>query len=220
MTICHINQVGDNMPTQTFFHLSKEKQTTLLKAAMKEFTHQSFANASINQIIKEASIPRGSFYMYFQDKEDLYFYLLEQSRDRFQKQLLILIEEEHGDLFCTFERFFESIIDYCSKKNHRLFFKQVFANINSQAEKRLFPTKTNVFDPRSFYKHFLEQIDVSKLNIQQEDDLEEIVGLLFGMTLHTLILSFTSDKKKEEIMNSYHRKLILLKYGMEKYRKE
>ncbi len=204
------------MPTQTFFHLPKEKQKTLLKAAMNEFTHHSFAHASINQIIKEASIPRGSFYMYFQDKEDLYFYLLEQSRIRFQKQLFMIIDEEHGDLFCTFERLFESIIDYCSKKSHRLFFKQVFANINSRSEKRLFPVKTNVFDPKNTHKLFLDKIDVRKLNVQCEEDLEEIVGLLFGMTLHTLISSFALDKQKEEIMVSYRRKLTLLKYGMEK----
>ena len=204
------------MPTQTFFHLPKEKQKTLLKAAINEFTQHSFENASINQIIKEASIPRGSFYMYFRDKEDLYFYLLDQSNIHFQKQLLITVVKEQGDLFRTFECLFEVIVDYCSKKSHRLFFKQVFANINSRSEKRLFPVKPNVFEPQNTYKLFLEQIDVSKLNVQCEDDLEEIVGLLFGMTLHTLVSSFTSDKTKEEIMISYRRKLTLLRDGMEK----
>lgn len=204
------------MPTQTFFHLPKEKQKTLLKAAMHEFTYHSFENASINQIIKEASIPRGSFYMYFHDKEDLYFYLLEQSRKLFEKQLFMIIAEEKGDLFQTFERLFESIVDYCSKKSHRLFFKQVFANINSRAEKRLFPMKKDVFDPQNTHKLFLGQIDKNKLKVQTEEDLEEIVGLLFGMTLHTLVHSFAVDETKEEVMRSYQRKLELFKYGMEK----
>ena len=129
----------------------------------------------------------------------------------FQKQRLITVVKEQGDLFRTFECLFEVIVDYCSKKSHRLFFKQVFANINSRSEKRLFPVKPNVFEPQNTYKLFLEQIDVSKLNVQCEDDLEEIVGLLFGMTLHTLVSSFTSDKTKEEIMISYRRKLTLLR---------
>ena len=99
------------MPTQTFFHLPKEKQDTVIKAALKEFTKVSFENASINQIIKEASISRGSFYMYFQDKEDLYFYLLEQFRMHFKENLLSILAEEHGDLFRTFERLFEQIVE-------------------------------------------------------------------------------------------------------------
>ena len=49
------------MPTQTFFNLPKKKQELLLKSARNEFTNTSFENASINQIIKEAGISRGSF---------------------------------------------------------------------------------------------------------------------------------------------------------------
>ena len=58
------------MPSSTFLNLPAEKQEKLLEAATREFSHRPFNEASINQIIKEAGIPRGSFYMYFQDKED------------------------------------------------------------------------------------------------------------------------------------------------------
>ncbi len=64
------------MPSSTFLNLPAEKQEKLLEAATREFSHRPFNEASINQIIKEAGIPRGSFYMYFQDKEDLFRYLL------------------------------------------------------------------------------------------------------------------------------------------------
>ena len=90
------------MPTQTFFNLPKKKQELLLKSARNEFTNTSFENASINQIIKEAGISRGSFYMYFHDKEDLYFYLLEQSKQFFEKELEHIVDETHGDLFLIF----------------------------------------------------------------------------------------------------------------------
>ena len=40
------------------------------------FQKKSYDDASINQMIQESDISRGSFYMYFHDKEDLYFYLL------------------------------------------------------------------------------------------------------------------------------------------------
>ena len=36
-----------------------------------------YEKASINQIIKEADISRGSFYQYFEDKDDLYFFLID-----------------------------------------------------------------------------------------------------------------------------------------------
>ena len=77
------------MPSSTFLNLPAEKQEKLLKAATREFSHRPFNEASINQIIKEAGIPRGSFYMYFQDKEDLFRYLLKGYVD----QLFMLLEE-------------------------------------------------------------------------------------------------------------------------------
>ena len=87
------------MPSSTFFRLPEEKRQRLLDAAWEEFSRVSFADASINQIIKEAGIPRGSFYMYFQDKEDLFRYLLKGYVD----QLFMLLEEfllrNGGDIF-------------------------------------------------------------------------------------------------------------------------
>lgn len=59
------------MPKTTFFHLSEEKQSRLLNAAKNEFSRTSLKEASIANIVKLAEIPRGSFYQYFENKEDL-----------------------------------------------------------------------------------------------------------------------------------------------------
>ena len=64
------------MPSATFFNLSEEKKKKLINAATHEFSIHILEEVSINQIIKNASIARGSFYMYFKDKNDLYKYLL------------------------------------------------------------------------------------------------------------------------------------------------
>ncbi len=64
------------MPTQTFDNLSEEKKKKIFDAAVLEFSTRRFSEASINQIIKTAEIARGSFYQYFQDKEDIYLYMI------------------------------------------------------------------------------------------------------------------------------------------------
>ncbi len=73
------------MPKPTFFNLSEEKRNRIFNAAVKEFAARRFNEASINKIIKEAKIPWGSFYQYFDDKEDLYRYvyteILRKKRD-------------------------------------------------------------------------------------------------------------------------------------------
>jgi TetR/AcrR family transcriptional regulator len=69
---------GEDMPKNTFFNLSDEKQEKIYGAAVKEFSSKRFSEASINMIVKTAGIPRGSFYQYFDGKEDIYAYIKEE----------------------------------------------------------------------------------------------------------------------------------------------
>ena len=66
------------MATKTFLKLPQEKRERILEAAWAEFETVSFAEASINRIIRRAGISRGSFYQYFTDKEDLFIYLMDE----------------------------------------------------------------------------------------------------------------------------------------------
>lgn len=87
------------MPNATFFRLPDEKRERLLRAAEEEFTRASFAEASINRIVQAARIPRGSFYQYFEGKEDLFFYLLDSMRESYVQTLQRSLEQARGDVF-------------------------------------------------------------------------------------------------------------------------
>lgn len=58
---------------------SFEKKEDLLQAALNEFSIKKYEEASLNNIIKKANISKGTFYYHFEDKLDLYLYLLESS---------------------------------------------------------------------------------------------------------------------------------------------
>ena len=64
------------MPKKTFFNLPEEKRNRILNGAREEFAHKPYQNVSINRLIEAMDIPIGSFYQYFEDKKDIYFYLL------------------------------------------------------------------------------------------------------------------------------------------------
>ena len=71
------------MPTDTFFRLPEEKRARILEGAWSEFTAVPYADASINRIVQTSRIPRGSFYQYFEDKNDLFLTLIDEIRDQF-----------------------------------------------------------------------------------------------------------------------------------------
>ncbi len=65
------------MPKQTFFNLPDDKRETLINIAIDEFAENEYQKASISRIVARVGIAKGSFYQYFENKEDLYRYLLE-----------------------------------------------------------------------------------------------------------------------------------------------
>ena len=98
------------MPTSTFFRLPEEKRQRLLDAAWEEFTRSRYTSASINRIIHDAHIPRGSFYQYFVDKDDLFYYLLDGVRQHFAGVLMQMLEEAGGDIFQIPAQTFDRLI--------------------------------------------------------------------------------------------------------------
>lgn len=95
------------MPTSTFFRLPEEKRKRLMDAAWEEFTTNSYTDASINRIIHKAHIPRGSFYQYFQGKEDLFWFLLGDMREYFAGVLRELLQDSGGDILAVPVRAFD-----------------------------------------------------------------------------------------------------------------
>ncbi|MBN9161038.1 MAG: TetR family transcriptional regulator [Myxococcales bacterium 68-20] len=64
------------MPKPTFFRLPDERRDRLVEEAILEFAERTYAEASLSQIAQRSRIPKGSFYQYFEDKLDLYRWLL------------------------------------------------------------------------------------------------------------------------------------------------
>ena len=60
------------MPTKRFENIDPERKKKILDAARLEFIRNGYDGASLNTIIREAGISKGSLYYYFEDKIDIY----------------------------------------------------------------------------------------------------------------------------------------------------
>ena len=164
------------MPSSTFLNLPAEKQEKLLEAATREFSHKPFNEASINQIIKEAGIPRGSFYMYFQDKEDLFRYLVKGYMD----QMLMLLEEcllrNQGDIF----RALLDLYDYVQTKSDQMDLGEIGAmtgitRCNNGMQKN---GLLEMLDPEVLLQRLGDAVNLDLLNLQRDRDLGDMLGVL------------------------------------------
>ncbi|RLP10015.1 mycofactocin system transcriptional regulator [Propionibacterium australiense] len=66
------------MPRPTFFNLPEDKRSRVLAALKDEFATRTYSQASVDRITAAAGVSKGSFYQYFDDKQDAYTHLVRE----------------------------------------------------------------------------------------------------------------------------------------------
>ncbi len=61
---------------KTFNNLSPERQEEIILVSLEEFALHEYQSASLSDIISKLNLAKGSFYRYFENKQTLYFFLL------------------------------------------------------------------------------------------------------------------------------------------------
>ena len=200
------------MPKETFLKLSKEKQQKVINAAKKEFARAPIENVSIKNIVEEADIAGGSFYQYFESKEDLLIYILRENSEKLNTKLKDKVKETNGDIFKLYIFLYDSMIEEFTNNPDQELFKQIFINLKSSDE--------NVFDlvrktkPQDIIEYY-EQIDKNNLKIENHEDLVIICDMLNVITRRALIKNF-KNKSKEDCRKMFLKEIEYLKYGIEK----
>jgi AcrR family transcriptional regulator len=102
---------GETMPKPTFLNLPDEKRNRIVELALDEFSTYPYRQASLSRIVARAGIAKGSMYQYFENKLDLYQWLvteeLERRRDEWLQSRGIGLDgtlELDSSLFATLER--------------------------------------------------------------------------------------------------------------------
>ena len=216
VTVCHIVRREDrNMPKQTFFHLPKDKQDTLIQAAKKEFSRVPLHEASIANIIKDAGIPRGSYYQYFEDKEDLFYYLLNLTSQINNDRFIATLKEKNGDIFATLIDSFQYMLHSHRTQEHKNFFKNTFLNMNYKTE-NILASSIYQENRKSQYLAMVSLINTENLNVKNEQELHYILKMMIAVTFQNVIQVFDRDMNDDEAIKRYVEQIELLKRGFYK----
>lgn len=97
------------MPKPTFLNLPDEKRNRIVELALDEFSTHPYRQASLSRIVARAGIAKGSMYQYFENKLDLYHWLVTEEVERRRAEWLRSIgldgeADQDAGLFATLER--------------------------------------------------------------------------------------------------------------------
>lgn len=196
----------------TYYNLSPEKKQRLYLAAKKEFTRVSFNEASINKIIKDAEISRGSFYTYFDDKSDLARSLLCEYFKTVTGQIERVLKEGNGDVFDMFTQLFDITLEYTQIRDDMELFHSLFNSMRTSTDFE----GSIVFDQEAKQEHLsyiMGKIDRSRLNLTNDDELKDLLNLLLIVTKQSMAKAMSEQSTKEAARQSFLYKINILKNG-------
>lgn len=204
------------MPIERFLRLSEEKKAAILRASMDEFSRAPFDKVSINQIIKNAEISRGSFYTYFEDKMDLLRYIFQDTKQQYQDFCRKSLVENNGDFWKMVEDMFHEVLykEYSSQ------LARLIRNVltYAEAEKFVGMLRESCGDGCSMDEWMYERVDKSSL---RTETLEEF-RVLSEMCMMAVVMAFFQKNKDgkaiDAVEQTFFRKISILKYGALKHK--
>ena len=169
------------MPSTTFYNLPAEKRERLLSAARAEFARAPYEEASVNRMIRAAGIPRGSFYMYFTDKEELFRFLMETYSGMLSDWMGAPLAKNGGDLFAALLALF----DFIQANRESVPFQERAAILHRNRLRQ--PGRLlEGLRPGAVLERLRPQVDLSRLDLRAETDLADLFRLLAISTLGAL----------------------------------
>lgn len=199
------------MPTDTFNKLPEEKKTKVILAAKKEFARASLKDASIKNIVQDAGIARGSFYQYFDSKEDLLQYLLKEHVEEMNKKLEDTLKETDGDIFQVFISIYDYMVNECINKGEADFFKRIFEELKTSQD-NIFMVDLAKYRPKNIDDYY-ELINKAELRIKSVEEFRLLNRMLHAVTKKAVVCSFRYDSK-EKAREDYLKQLEYIKYGV------
>lgn len=203
------------MPTQRFFNLKEEKRNAILEAAVHEFSRVPYSSASINQIIKEADISRGSFYTYFEDKDDLMRYLLRGAGDKCQQWAFQVMEEEKGNVFAVPLKILSRLMDRDTEGLGYKMYQNMLSDLNLINQHQLFGVRGFLFQDNAF-RDFIDRVylklDKARFPMEKET-LSYVVEMSLMLSLKAITLFYKRAASKEDILAVAGNEMHILERG-------
>jgi len=206
------------MPKDTFFNLPREKKDRIVEAALEEFSSHSYHKARVTAIAKKASIAMGSFYQYFEDKKDLFKYIIDQSVNKKLEYINhdLIENKEKYNFFEILRETYLSGIRF-AKDNPRLVAIGNHILNNKELQREIWKEQED--KSIKFFKQLLED-GIKKGELEPEIDTNLISQLLLGLnyTLSDIIYKngkIDPDNLKNE-MEIIDKMLYFIKNGIKK----
>ena len=203
---------GDNMALNSFYNLKDKKKDSILHAVSSCLRKTSYDNLSVNDIVIEADISRGSFYNYFVDKNDAIVTLVESKLKKYFDKYVEAIKDSNNDLFKGTKKLYYEIKDILEDeinitimRNMKFFMEIISQALHSNNHKK------NIKD---FADWLLANTNEGKTVLKQKSKMLNVIDMILTLIMESIFIQIQMKADHEMNVNNFDFKLDIIKNGI------
>ncbi|MDP4177110.1 MAG: TetR/AcrR family transcriptional regulator [Bacillota bacterium] len=193
---------------ENFEKLPFEKRKRIIDVCIEEFGDKGYTNASTNTIVKNAGISKGTLFNYFDNKKNLFLFILDYTTDYYVDFMIREMKVNSSD-------FFKRVLDWAELKikvslNEPLiyrFFITAYTNIPDELNQDISERYKKLSEKGLFLA--LDGIDYSKFrdDIDKQKTIELLLIILTNLPKEDINKLGLSDDKGLNTINERFEKL-------------
>jgi AcrR family transcriptional regulator len=168
----------------------------IIQAAIESFAQTGFDRTKMEDIAKRLGLSKGTIYLYFNSKEDLFLVICEHYLKAVRDQQYSAIFSKKEDLVLDSEHFYENFRRLEQGKDRVMLEMVVQSSRNSRLKKGMYEHRLKVYD--AVVEHLNRQIEKGfiKKGIDVNGLASAFVALYDGLTVSKMLgISEASNKK-------------------------
>ena len=180
--------------TETFENISEEKKERILRAAAAEFAVRGFERARVSDIAKAAGVSHGSIFSYFETKDDILSYLIEEINE-----VQDMGFEVDGDSAVSFESALRKLIERSfHMARQRPFLMSVWLSLSFAYNSKFAAQVKDIERTGIENWHRLLKRAAEKGEISAETDLRASAYIIDSV-LANILRGYISDHEKKKL---------------------
>lgn len=156
----------------------------IVQSAIECFSEYGFDRSRMDDIAQRADLSKGTLYLYFKSKEDLFYAICENNLKVIKEQLSLIFATRKENLLYDVEQFYDNLQKLEKKGDEKVFFEIVAESArNPKLQKILYEQRTKIFDVVKEYLDLQVQKGFFRKNIDTEAIASGLVALYNGLAV-------------------------------------
>jgi TetR/AcrR family transcriptional regulator, repressor for uid operon len=164
----------------------------IIENAITTFSKYGYDKSRMDDIAKTANLSKGTLYLYFKNKEELFNAISERNTNELKNQLSKLFQNTDNDLITRIQNFYEDFND----QGYRMFFEIIAESSRNKILKQLlYQERRKIVDIIIDYLNILKEKGYIRKDIEITEIAYGFVSLYDGLKINKL-LGVKEDQNK------------------------